>query len=267
MKRIMVFPLVLIVALMIVLGGCSSSTEPQTKIPGDPDDPIALAAQKEIDKNIGCVLESFDNGISWLNFDGSWYLAKPADTLFLIMYDDYWYEFHLDFTLDSSSMVMVDSFRFEQGDSYQELLDSNTTAYEYRCRLDGEYIDADTSMSIYSRDAYRFTGINTDEITANGTSIAEQEGSISQVEVSFRYSCELAGIVFLTQDINYEGDNYPVSGTAVVAVEIYVSGQIDDIPAMNISWTLTVTFNENGYHARLESDENYWEWDETWGPV
>ncbi len=174
---------------------------------------------------------------------------------------------YLDFALDSSSMVMVDSFRFEQGDAYQELPDSNTTAFEYRTRLDGEYNNADTSMSVTYHDAYRFTGINTDEITVNGTSIAEQEGNISQVEVSFGFSCELSDIVFLTQDINYEGDNYPVSGTAVVEVEIYTSDQIDDIPAMNISWTLTVTFNENGYHARLESDENYWEWDETWGPV
>ncbi|MCP4583144.1 MAG: hypothetical protein GY839_16170 [candidate division Zixibacteria bacterium] len=259
----------ILTAMFMLGGGCSEkSTNSDDLIEGNPDDLTYLQAKQSSQDIIEDVLGGVDEGIDYLDYEGAGPLMKPADTLFIMMYEDYWYEYRFELLSAGGHWAQSDSFRFESGvDQYQQFPDSSTIAFEFRNKLLLEFTEADTSSTVFNNAAYRFTGINSNEITINGTTDAGVEIAIGSSEATLDSDSELDDIVYLAEGLEYGYENYPISGTMVVSVGVHSDEQMGEVPAMNYEWTLTVTFNENGYHARLEAGDFYWEWDETWGPV
>jgi len=255
--------------MLILTVGCSKkSTDSSELSQGDPNDPLFLQAQQSSEELVGSVLGGVDESIDYMDYNGSGPFMKPADTLFLNMYDDYWYEYRFELITLSGAWAQSDSFRFESGSGeYQVLPDTNTSAFEFKNKSHMEYSESDTSMTIDNISSFRFGGINTDQATVNGTADSDLEMTYGVAEAGMDFSSQLQDIVYLTGELDYGETNYPISGVMELSVAVNSNQQIGDIPGMNFAWSLTVTFNENGYHARLESGDYYWEWDETWGPV
>jgi hypothetical protein len=269
MKKQFALFMMIFAAMLIVFSGCSkNSTDSSDPTEGDPNDVIYLQAKASSEDIIVDLLSGVDDGIGYLDYEGGDPLPKPADTLFLVMYEDYWYEYRFEMMSTEGQWVQSDSFRFESGvEQYQAFPDSNTTAFEFRNKFLMEFSVGDTSSTMTNDAAYRFTGINSEEVTINGSTDMGMEITAGSSEATMDVASELDDIVYLTEELEYNYENYPISGTLVIAVDVYSDYNMGDIPAMDYEWTLTVTFNENGYHARLEAGDFYWEWDETWDPV
>jgi len=269
MKKNMILLLFIFTVLLIIVAGCGkNSTDSNGLVEGDPSDPLFLQAQNSSEELVTGVLGGIDEGIEYLEYEGGGPLMKPADTLYLTMYDDYWYEYRSELITASGNWAQSDSFRFESGpNEYQILPDTNTSAFEFKNKLHMDYAENDTSSTINNLSSFRLTGLNTDEVTINGASDSDVEMTYGTAEAGMYFSSQLHDIVYLTDGLNYGNTNYPTAGVLELAVSISSNQQIGDMPTMNFAWSLTVTFNENGYHARLESSDYYWEWDETWGPV
>jgi len=269
MKKHFALGVLMFAVMLMLVGGCSkNSTESGDPVEGDPNDITYLQAKQSSEGIISDVLGGVDGGIDYLDYEGDGPLMKPADTLFIVMYEDYWYEYRFELLTTGGQWAQSDSFRFESGiDQYQQFPDTNTTAFEFRNKFFLEFSEGDTSSMFFNNAAYRFTGVNSEEVTINGTTGAGIEIIVASSAASMDFDCELDDIVYSTEELEYGYENYPISGILVVSVDVHSDEQIGDVPAMNYDWTLTVTFNENGYHARLEAGDFYWEWDETWDPV
>jgi len=66
-------------------------------------------------------------------------------------------------------------------------------------------------------------------------------------------------------NVNPDSDsNHPTGGGMGSSIHYSSHSLYPNYPSGTYDWTLTLTFSETGYHARMESGDNYWEWDGTW---
>ena len=259
----------LIPLLAIGLAGCSkNSSRPAGLTPGDPSDPTFLKVQETTDQFGEQYLESINEALNYIYFSGP--LMRPADTSF-ITYDDEtsWWILVVD-RLSEPTFVpfyVVDSVRFSAGDDYQQYPDETTTTIDYR--FWAEYhpeASEDTSLDIYAHNDCLLDGFTGDTVVVNGSTDYSIEGSIGDVDVEYSLTGDAENVKFLRAYINEDG-THPVDGTLSLTVTIHTSGQIGNFPATNVTWTLVLTFDDEGYDARLESGQNYWQWSKSWSEI
>jgi len=266
MRKHIIWLFLVSLVLIITLSACSKDSTSSDPTEGDPNDPTYLQARAASEAMVDTILGGIDYAIGMREFDGSGpMVARPADTLFMTMYEDFWWEIRLEMEGEGGSMVASDSFRFEIAeDDYQDLPDSTTNAYEYRSKFEIETANGDTTASAYAYETLRLDGLTEQELLITGSSSQEIAITMGSVEASMSNSGGLADIVFIMADLDDEIDDHPQSGVLTLSAAINSSQAIGNLPALHFEWTLTVTFDEDGYHARLESGDNYWEWDESW---
>ena len=270
MKKHLIWLAVLSFALLVMLAACSKDSTSSGLTEGNPNDPTYLQARAASEEMVDTVLGEIDDAIAMREFDGSGPVpARPADTLFMTMYEDYWWEFRLESGGGNGSLAASDSFRFEiSDDEYQDLPDSTTNAYEYRSKFEIANESGDTSATAFANETLRLEGLTEELLTINGSSAQEVAITMGSAEASMNNSGSLEDIVFIMADLDDEIEDHPQSGVLTLSAAINSSQMVGGLPALNFEWTLTVTFSETGYHARLESGDNYWEWDREWeGPA
>lgn len=266
-KKLSIIALIPLLALGFV--GCSkNSSQPTGLTPGDDSDQTFLKAQATTDDFSEQYIESMNEALNYIYFSGS--LLRPADTSF-ITYDDEtsWWVVVVD-RLDDSTFVpfyLVDSVRFSAGVNYQQYPDETTTTIDYRYWADFHpEAGQDTALDIYSHDECLLDGFTGDTIVVNGSTDYSVEGSIGNVEVEYSLTGEAEDVKYLRMLINDDG-THPIAGRLSLTVTIHTSGELGDFPATNATWSLVLTFDDEGYHARLESGQNYWEWSRPWDEV
>jgi hypothetical protein len=184
----------------------------------------------------------------------------------LITFDEVtcWWHLYLDLSSDTtnSSLLFVDSLKFQDSEGCQQFPDSlTTTSIEYRAFLDISIVADSGTFIGTANENLLLEGIQEDTCVLIATAESNLEVTSSLYEFAYDYSGVLDDIKFLTLDLMYEENPRPVAGTMYLNLTVYGSNQQG---SGNWTWSVIITFNEGGYHARAESGENYWEWDVTY---
>ncbi len=259
----------LIPLLAIVIAGCSENSSQSAGLtPGDPNDPNFLKAQETADDFSEQFIGSMNEGLNYVYFQGG--MLRPADTS-LITYDEEssWWILVVDRLTDPAftPFYMVDSVRFSADGEYQQYPDESTTTIDYKFWAEFHpEASEDTALDVFAHNDCSFDGFTGDTVVVNGSTDYSIEGTIGDVEVEFSLSGDAEDIEFLRANINGDG-THPVDGRLSLTLTMHTAGQIGDFPAVDGTWTLVLSFDEEGYDARLESGQNYWQWSRTWDEI
>jgi hypothetical protein len=254
---------VLLLSLSLFIGCSDNSTEPALT-EGDYNDPSYQQAQPMVDSLVVATFENLGESFNeYLYFDGNT-PASVADTAYLV-YDEETCWWHIYVSIDSAEnhIIVSDSVWFSSVEACQQFPDSLTTnELDVRAYVD-LYLTEDTTT--ISSDAYRnfhAVGLQNDIVTLNASESNESSIVNGLSSVSIDYEGSLIDLTFLRGDVYEEAtDPYPLSGTLTMSMLLTVETPEN---SMTISWSVTITFGPDGYHARAESGDNYWEWDGTY---
>lgn len=251
-------------ALTFAFIACSdNSTEPPLT-EGDYENPNYQTARVYTEMIVDSLFQDADQASDYINFDGSAPM-RAYDSL-LISFDETtcWWHLYLDYSDDStnSTLLFVDSLKFQDVDGCQQFPDSfTTTSIEYRAILDIDIVADSGTFLANANENLILEGIQEDTCVINASAATNLSVASTLYEFAYDYSGSMDDIKFLTQELMYDENPRPVAGTLNLDLTIYGSNQQG---SGSWHWTITITFNEGGYHARAENGENYWEWDKTY---
>lgn len=261
--RTKLFTLVaVIMALSLLFIACSDKSE-NNLTQGDPQDQNFQTAKTYTELVVDSLFIEAAAASNFINFDGSQPMSPTAESL-LITFDETtcWWHIYISSDTTNTSLLFVDSLKFQDIDGCQQFPDSlTTTEIEYRALLTMSVVTDSAYISGSANDDMLIQGIQEDTCVINAGLNRNLEMALSTYQFSYDYTGAINNVKFMTQDLMYGLNPRPVSGTLILNLTIYGLSQQG---SGGISWFVTVTFNETGYHARAESGENYWEWDVTY---
>ena len=252
--------------------GCGDdSSSPKTKTPGDAHDQTFLAIQSSIEEDLlPGMLTSLNDGISLLDFSGG-PIAKANDTSYYdFNHDSYWWRYIDIYNQDGEGYhygySQADSFRFAEGSQYQQFPDSgSTTSLESRQHLDSESYNPSDSSETHVGVLYHYTGLAGDTMTIAGSSDVSFGFATDSLNYDYAFGGNFDDVTIPIANIDPNSDNnHPTGGGLGMTINYEVQSLYPNYPNGSYDWSLTMTFSETGYHARIESGDNYWEWDGTW---
>ena len=259
MKKLLLLFGIISLCAVFMIAGCSDNATESDLTEGDYEDPNYQTARMITESIVDTLFLEADAASNFINFDGSAPM-QACDSL-LITFDEEtcWWHIYLGADTTNASLIFVDSLKFQDAEGCQMFPDSlSTTSIEYRAYLDIELVNDSAIIVANANENLLLEGIQEDTCVLNATAASNLELASSLYEIAYDYSGALDDIKFLTQELMYEEDPRPVSGTLALNLIIYGSSQQG---SMAFNWSIIITFNETGYHARAESGENYWEWD------
>jgi len=262
MKKLLLLFGIISLGAVFLIAGCSDSATESDLTEGDPEDPNFQTARAITDDIVDTLFMAADAASDFIGFDGSAPM-QACDSL-LITFDEEtcWWHIYLGADSTNASLIFVDSVKFQDAEECQQFPDSlTTTSIEYRAYLDINVVNDSGTFIATANENLLLEGIQEDTCVLNATSASNLELASSLYEIAYDYSGALEDIKFLTLELMYEEDPRPVSGSLALNLTIYGSSQQG---SMAFNWSITITFNETGYHARAVSGENYWEWDVTY---
>ncbi len=255
--------LVFMLALSVAYLGCSDkATEPELT-EGDYQDPNYQVARMITESIVDSLFLEADAASDFIGFDGSAPMSPAAESL-LITFDELtcWWHIYLGADTTNASMIFIDSVKFQDAEGCQMFPDSlTTTCIEYRAYLDINLISDSLTIAASANENLLLEGIQEDTCVINATAVSNLELASTLYDIAYDYNGALDDIKFLTLELMYEENPRPVAGTMILNLTIYGANQQG---SGSWNWTIIITFNEGGYHARAESGENYWEWDVTY---
>jgi len=256
--------LALMLALTFSFFACSDNSTDNNLTEGDYNDPNYQAARTNTEMIVNSFLQEADQTSDYIGFDGSEPM-QACDSL-SIVFDDAtcWWHLYLDYSDDStnSTLLFIDSLKFQDAEGCQQFPDSfTTTSIEYRAFLDIDAVADSGTFIVNANENFLLEGIQEDTCVINAAANSNMDIASGLYEATLDYTGILDEIKFLTQELMYEENPRPVAGTLYLDLTVYGSNQQG---SGSWHWSVTITFNEGGYHARAESGENYWEWDITY---
>ncbi len=253
----------LAVAFIFAICACSDNATDTPLTEGDPNDPNYQSAQEMTNLYIDSLFDISGATFNFLNFDGSAPMNATADSL-AIVFDQQscWWSIYVSFDSTSGSMLMIDSLKFQDVDGCQQFPDSaTTTEIENRAFFDLTVVADSGSMAISARENVLLQGIQGDTVVINATSDRYLDLAMGLFDITYDYDGVLSDLAFLTADLQSREAPKPISGSLNLNLIMYGTTQEG---SMSVNWSITVTFYPEGYHARAEAGENYWEWDVTY---
>ncbi|UCE66569.1 MAG: hypothetical protein JSU85_00720 [Candidatus Zixiibacteriota bacterium] len=263
MKKRIFFLFLIVLGIALVFSACSDNATESELTEGDYDDLNYETARATADSIVVAFFQEADEASDFIGFDGSAPMSPAAESL-LITFDELscWWHIYVGADTTNGSLIFVDSVKFQDAEGCQMFPDSlTTTSIEYRAYLDINVVSDTGSLVATANENLLLEGIQEDTCVINATAESNAEVALGLYEAAYDYSGALDDIKFLTEELMYEEEPRPVSGTLALNLTIYGSSQQGSI---TFNWSIIITFNETGYHARAESGENYWEWDVTY---
>jgi len=255
----------LILGVMLVLSGCSSSTN------NDIDTAeLAESLQAQTDLMVYNMTGFMDDGVDYVNYGAGY--GKPADTSYFDFdAQTYWWTYTLEWTLSSENMDWtineLDSVRFSAGDTHQIVPDETTSGLELR--IIGEDLmtfTADSTMGVEYDIDFEFANANTDTIDVEGLFDYLIEIVMGEFEFTYDFECTYDDIVLVNDPMEYS--TYPIAGTVILDVTITSSGDdASGVPAGTWNATITLTFNDDGYTASMTLEGETFTWDSDWNTI
>jgi len=244
--------------------GCSDNSTDSVLTEGQYDDPNYIQARPMVDSLVVASFENLGDGFGeYLFFDGNT-PAGAADTAYVIFDDETcWWQIYVSIDSADNHMIISDSVRFSSIDGCQQFPDSLTTnELEVRDFID-LYLTMDTlTIASLAHRNFHAVGLQNDIVTLNASEANESSVVNGQSSITIDYNGALIDVTFLRADIYEEtNDPYPLSGTLTMSMVLTIATPESNV---TISWSVTITFGPDGYHARAESGDNYWEWDGTY---
>jgi hypothetical protein len=270
LKKLLLIALAMIVAISMF--GCGDdSSSPKSKTPGDNNDQTFLAVQSSIEEDLlPGMLESLNEGISLLEFDGGPILKANDTSYYDFNEQTYWWRYVDQYEQEGEgyyyNYASIDSFRFEEGAGYGQYPDSGTTTgLDTRQHFDNEsYSDSDTLES-HVDVSYHYTGLAGNIMTIAGNSNINYEFGMDSLSYAYEFGGNFDNVTIPIANIDPESDsNHPTGGGMGMSIFYEMQSLNPNYPSGSYDWSLALTFSETGYHARVESGDNYWEWDGTW---
>ncbi len=236
---------------------CSDNATDNNLTEGEPNDPSFLAAQDISDGFVDSLFITTGTAFGFIDFDGTAPMNAPADT-FLVVFDSSSCWWSLNWSIDTT-IIFSDSVKFQDANGCQQFPDSlTTTEIEYRAYLDINIVSDSGSITATASNNLALAGIQEDTTIINATTAMEADYNHPIYQLAYNYSGTLNDIGFLTSELREENEPKPLSGTLTLALTIF--GTSPD-GSGGVNWSVTITFNPNGYHGRAESGGNFWEWD------
>lgn len=258
--------------MAISMFGCSDkSSSPKTKTPGDANSQDFLTIKTTVsDELIPGMLDGLNEGIGLLGFDGG-RIQNTNDTSYYDFNDTtYWWRY-VDQSEEEGegyyySNAEIDSFRFEEGSGYQLYPDSGTTTgLDTRQHFDGESVTAVETTQTSADIIYHYTGLAGDVMTIAGSSDISFDMAIDSLTMSYAFGGDFSNVTIPIANLDPDSsNNHPTSGGMQTSIHYSSESSSPNYHSGSFDWTLTLTFSETGYHARVESGDYYWEWDGTW---
>lgn len=265
MRKVLLSLAIFIIAAIMVLTACTSSTDSTVD-----SDELAESLQAQTDLLIYNMGDFFDDGVDYID-DGAGY-ARPADTSYYTFdQQTYWWTYTLEYTLTSESLNWtideLDSVRFSADDSYQIIPDSTTDGLELH--IIGEDVmtfSVDSVMGVQYDIDFEFANANTDTVDVNGTFDYLIEITMGDLEYDYDFGCTFEDIKITEQQSSYYA--YPIDGTMTVDVTITSTGDADSgIPAGTWTASIQVEFNATGYNGSMTVEGENYTWETTWSDL
>lgn len=212
--------------------------------------------------------DAFSEGFEYYNYGPGAGLGKPANTMSVI-FDTLtcWWTSSIEGSLQGDSVTFefsqLDSIHFtDEVDSCQMYPDSTT--YYLQFRSNGNLFmswTADSSFDFEHELSIDYEELNSDTVTINGAYqlyLLATEGSDS---VIVDYNTDCSNVRFI--DVSIYNDNMqPLSGT--VSVSLHMADSREDV---EVTVTISITFNETGYSGSMRYEGVTYTWDATWEEV
>ena len=263
MKRLLLLFGIISLCAVFMIAGCSDSATESELTEGNPDDPNFQIARTMTDGIVDSLFNSSETAFGFLNFDGTAPSSVANDTLYVVFHESScWWEIY--FSIDSLNnwLVLIDSLQFRNAEGCQQFPDSlTTTEIEYRIYFDMSVSDDSASIDATGHQIFSLEGIQDDTVVVNATTQNNMDLAMGLLDILYEYDAVLTGLKFLALDLEEETEPRPVSGSLSLSLSVVSSSPN---ASGSINWSITITFNPTGYHARAESGENYWEWDVTY---
>jgi hypothetical protein len=264
MRKLFYRPLFLILALALIIGGCSDNST-NSDIDTEAMSESLKAQTTMMVNSLGYII---GYGFDYLN-EGVGPYAKPADTSYFDFDDQtYWHTYYEDASITEPyvrTFSELDSIRFSAGDVHQEDPDETTNGLEFR--LIGEELmqyAADSSIALEVRLSCDYSLGDVDTVTIDGRLSYAMEMVLSTLEMGYDYDCEFGDIIYVYETYNH----HPVSGSLTLDIGLHSSGDpAQEIPAGDFSASMTLTFDEDGYSGDLTIEGDNYTWEVSWNTV
>jgi len=204
-----------------------------------------------------------------MSFDGTSPLNVTADSA-NVNYDPQtcWWEIYLSADTTGSSLLFIDSVTFSENGNCQMFPDSTTTTdFEYRALAQFNLTADSGSVGFEAHENVTISGIQSDQIVVGGTNSSQINLSViadtSQLSFDYNYSGSATSVAFNRADLESDTTAHPISGGLNLGLNMALSGPNG---TASTTWTITVTFFVDHYHAYAESGDNFWEWDYYYEP-
>jgi hypothetical protein len=270
LKKLLLIALAMTVAISMF--GCGDdSNSPKTKTPGDNNDQNFRAIQSQISEELlPGMLESLNSGISLLDFDGGPIMKTNDTSYYDFNNDSYWWRY-VDQAEEEGegyyyNYAEIDSFRFEEGSQFQQYPDSGTTTgMDTRQHFDNVSYQTGDSNETHVDVLYHYTGLAGDIMTIAGTSDINYSFAMDSLSLAYEFGGNFSNVTIPIANVDPDSNsNHPTGGGMGMTIHYESQSLNPNYPDGTFDWSLNLTFSETGYHARVESGDNYWEWDGTW---
>jgi hypothetical protein len=249
-------------SLMSMLA-CSSDKN-QVKTEGDPNDPSYVLARGYTTAYVDSLSSFVADGYSYMSFDGT----RPQKTLgdsVDIHFDDsnFWWEIYAHHDSTGFNVTFRDSVRFEEGDGYQILPDSQTTTgLEYRASADVSLSDDSTDIGGVLAENFHAGGIQSEQVVFNGGNSADVSVLHPPYTYGQNYDGAMTNVTFNRADLENEPNPHPLSGAIALSMLLESSSPQG---SSSVNWNIGITFYVDHYHIHFESGDNYWDLDVQYG--
>ena len=263
MKKIL-FTLLLAIAAGLMIAGCSDKSTNNNISEGSYTDENYLLAKEDADSSMAEMTVDNEEVGDWVDWNPGLALVDS------VSYDSTsgWHVRARTFENDYMTHAVVDSFRMTDLDSqYQFRRDSTTNIFERRLKKSFEKTARPESLGYYwTKTRERNThweGLADSVTNLNGDFNRHWAGENAFRAFDRVVEGTATDIQFYTADIRDGRPTYPFDGTfnGSMTLDVVTAQRTKHIEA-----TLVVTYFPDHYHARLESGDNFWEWDHYYNP-
>ncbi|MCP4631676.1 MAG: hypothetical protein GY855_02025 [candidate division Zixibacteria bacterium] len=260
MKKITTTIPILIIALGLILSGCSKNS---TQDNDTTNDEIFAAARVDADTTVLECIDDNNQMCDW--FVGGMGPLALSDSV-EIDSTDFWHIFIRNFQNDYITHSVADSFRFTDIDGeYQYRPDSTTNQFERRLKkfFEKEARGNGTSWTKERNRNMLWVGLADSVTVLNGDIYRYHHGENEYRDFSREFEGDFLDVKFYSEDIYNGRPTHPFEGTLAGStfVDKEVNGQ-----TLHIEASLTVTFYPDHFHVLLQSGDSYREWDHYYQP-
>ena len=263
MRKLYYCPLFLILAVTLIIGGCSDNST-NSNIDTEAMSESLKTQTTSLINTLGSLI---GDGFDYLD-EGVGPYAKTADTSYYDFDDQsFWWTFYGEMSVTEPyvwTITELDSIRFSAGDVHQETPNDSTNELEFR--IIGEQITeyaADSTMGVDVYLSCDYSIGDVDTVNIDGSLIYDIEIVMGTLEISYDFDCQYEDIVYV-----YETYSHPVDGSLTLDIGLHSSGDAaQNIPAGNFSASMTLTFDEDGYHGDMTIEGDNYTWDVSWNTV